>query len=120
MREIFKKAKAKVIGAATLVKKKAACAVTFAKKKVTGAATFAKEKVCGFVVGVRRTSRVLAVRTRLMLATNRAENFVDSGVKILIAVVIGALLLSGLYALFGDTILPTLTERVEDMFDFKG
>ncbi len=29
-------------------------------------------------------------------------------------------LLSGLYALFGDTILPTLTERVEDMFEFKG
>ena len=33
-----------------------------------------------------------------MLAANRAENFVDSGIKILIAVVIGALLLGGLYA----------------------
>ncbi len=120
MREIFKKAKAKVVGAATFAKRKVTGAAMFAKKKVTGAATFVKKKVCGFAVGVRRTSRVLAMRTRLMLAANRAENFVDSGVKILIAVVIGALLLSGLYALFGDTILPTLTERVEQMFEFDG
>ncbi len=55
-----------------------------------------------------------------MLRNKRGENFVDSGIKILIAVVIGALLLGGLYALFGDTIMPTVTEKVEDMFNFKG
>ena len=32
----------------------------------------------------------------------------------------GALLLAGLYTLFGDTVLPTVTERVEEMFDYKG
>lgn len=62
----------------------------------------------------------LAVRGNTMLAANRAENFVDSGIKILIAVVIGALLLGGLYALFGDTIMPTVTQKVTDMFNFKG
>ncbi len=62
----------------------------------------------------------LAVRGNAMLAANRAENFVDSGIKILIAVVIGALLLGGLYALFGDTIMPTVTQKVRDMFNFKG
>lgn len=62
----------------------------------------------------------LAVRSNTMLAANRAENFVDSGIKILIAVVIGALLLGGLYALFGDTIMPTVTQKVRDMFNFKG
>ena len=36
------------------------------------------------------------------------------------AVVLGALLLAGLYTLFGDTVLPTVTERVEEMFDYKG
>jgi hypothetical protein len=41
-------------------------------------------------------------------------------VKILISIVIGALLLAGLYALFGDVILPTLQERIEDMFNFAG
>lgn len=41
-------------------------------------------------------------------------------VKILMAVVIGALLLAGLYALFGDTVLPTLKQRIQDMFDYAG
>ncbi len=57
---------------------------------------------------------------RYTMQEKRGENFVDSGIKILIAVVIGALLLGGLYALFGDTIMPTVTEKVEDMFDFNG
>ena len=38
----------------------------------------------------------------------------------IIAVVLGALLLAGLYALFNDTVLPTLVERVEEMFDYAG
>ena len=49
-----------------------------------------------------------------------AEAYVDTGVKILIAVVVGALLLAGLYALFGDTIMPTVTEKVEELFDYAG
>ena len=47
------------------------------------------------------------------------ENYVDVGVKILIAVVIGALLLAGLYALFGDVVMPTL-ERITEMFNYAG
>ena len=60
------------------------------------------------------------IQAVILLAARRGENFVDSGVKILIAVVIGALLLGGLYALFGDTIMPTVTQKVRDMFAFKG
>lgn len=60
------------------------------------------------------------VKTRSILADKKGEGFVDSAVKILIAVVIGALLLGGLYTLFGDVILPTLTQRIKEMFDFAG
>ena len=68
---------------------------------------------------------VLFVRT-FIASANRVgasalgENYVDTGVKVLIAVVIGALLLAGLYALFGDVVLPTVTQRVTDMFNFHG
>lgn len=48
------------------------------------------------------------------------ENYVDVGVKILIAVVIGALLLAGLYALFGDVVMPTLEQRITEMFNYAG
>ena len=40
--------------------------------------------------------------------------------SVLIAVVLGALLLAGLYALFNDTVLPTLVRRVQEMFDYSG
>lgn len=62
--------------------------------------------------------RVERLAFRTVLSVNRliheekAENFVDTAIKILMAVVIGALLLAGLYKLFADTVLPTLTQRV--------
>ncbi|MCL2189171.1 MAG: DUF6133 family protein [Defluviitaleaceae bacterium] len=59
-------------------------------------------------------------RTQAVFACNKAEGFVDTAVKILMAVVIGALVLAGLYLLFSNTILPTLTQRITDMFNFSG
>ena len=50
----------------------------------------------------------------------RAEGFVDTGVKIIIAVVVGAVVLGGLYALFDGVILPTMETRIEGMFDYAG
>ena len=63
-----------------------------------------------------------SARTRLSapLCSTRGEGYIDTAIKILIAVVLGALLLAGLYTLFGDTVLPTVTERVEEMFDYNG
>ena len=54
------------------------------------------------------------------IANKKAEGYVDSGVKILIAVVIGALLLAGLYALFNTTIMPTVVSKVQGLFNYSG
>lgn len=62
----------------------------------------------------------MAVRTRRILMDKRGEGFVDTAIKILIAVVIGALLLAGLYALFGEMIMPELRDRIQDMFNYGG
>ncbi len=62
----------------------------------------------------------IVTRTQTAIANTRAEGYVDSGVKILIAVVIGALLLSGLYTLFDDTIMPTVTTKIQNLFNFAG
>ncbi|WP_312907907.1 DUF6133 family protein [Tissierella praeacuta] len=59
------------------------------------------------------------ISTKLKDKTGVSE-YVDTGIKILIGVVIGALLLAGLYKLFSDTILPTLNDRIKDMFNYKG
>ncbi len=91
-----------------------------AKAKFSDVKAAVSRKIQKTHAAIRTAAFRFAVRSNTMLAANRAENFVDSGIKILIAVVIGALLLGGLYALFGDTIMPTVTQKVKDMFDFKG
>ena len=62
----------------------------------------------------------LGKKAKAVLADKKGENYVDTAVKILIAVVLGALLLAGLYALFGDVVMPTLTERIREMFNYAG
>jgi hypothetical protein len=69
---------------------------------------------------IRAKVNSLATRTVTAVTNTQAEGYVDSGVKILIAVVIGALLLGGLYTLFNDTIMPTVTERITEMFAYAG
>ena len=62
----------------------------------------------------------IAVSAKTAIANTRGEGYVDSGVKILIAVVIGALLLGGLYTLFDDTIMPTVTTKIQNLFNYAG
>ena len=62
----------------------------------------------------------IATRSKTALANTRGEGYVDTGVKILIAVVIGALLLAGLYTLFNTTIMPTVTSKVTELFNYQG
>ncbi|HEX2925314.1 MAG TPA: DUF6133 family protein [Ruminiclostridium sp.] len=60
------------------------------------------------------------MKLRTVLQSQSGEGFVDTAIKILMAVVIGALILAGLYTLFGSTILPTLTQRIKEMFNYAG
>ena len=69
---------------------------------------------------IRDKFNQIAVRAKSAVDNVKAEGYVDSGVKILIAVVIGALLLAGLYALFNNTIMPTVTQKVQDLFNYHG
>ena len=65
-----------------------------------------------------RLGKVSAIKTAV--SNNRGEGYIDTAVKILIAVVLGALLLAGLYMLFGDVVMPTLNERIQEMFNYAG
>ena len=69
---------------------------------------------------MKRNGYYLQMQIRNKLKETKGEGYVDTGIKILIAVVLGALLLAGLYALFNDTVLPTLVRRVQEMFDYSG
>ena len=55
-------------------------------------------------------------KLKATLKGKRAEGYVDTAVKMITAVVIGGLLLAGLYAMFNNVLLPSLAERIQVMF----
>ena len=57
----------------------------------------------------------LASKVKTVCMGIRAEGYVDTAVKMIIAVVIGTLLLSGLYYLFNNVVLPGLEEHMQGM-----
>ena len=63
-------------------------------------------------------SAIISART--VIESTSGEGYIDTGVKIIIGVVIGGVLLAGLYALFNTTIIPTLTSKIAQMFNYAG
>ena len=66
----------------------------------------------------KATAAFISAKTAISNPT--AEGYIDTGVKIIIGVVIGGVLLAGLYALFNTTIIPTLTSKIQGMFNYAG
>lgn len=55
---------------------------------------------------------------RKFLRKNSGQGAIDQAIIILICVVLGALLLAGLYALVDSTVMPTLTQKIQEMFNY--
>ena len=50
------------------------------------------------------------------LQNERGDFYISDGVKIIIAVVLGALLLAALTAIFNDTVIPRISREIEALF----
>ncbi len=78
-------------------------------------------KVCSKVKSAFTAAECTAIaKAHEVLDGTVAEAYVDTCGKILIAVVIGALLLGGLYTLFNTTIMPTVTSKIQGLFNYAG
>ncbi len=60
------------------------------------------------------------ISAKTAIESTSGEGYIDTGVKIIIGVVIGGVILAGLYALFNTTIIPTLTSKINGMFSYTG
>lgn len=67
---------------------------------------------------LRQGANKIAINAECAVQSRKAEGYVDTGVKILIAVVLGALVLALLYALLNGTVMPKVTEKVNSMFAY--
>ncbi len=69
---------------------------------------------------IRNKANNMAISAKTALESKSGEGYIDTGVKIIIGVVIGGVILAGLYALFNTTIIPTLTTKITNMFSYSG
>ena len=52
----------------------------------------------------------IAAFHRRAVCGNAGEGYIDTAVKVL----------AGLYAVLNDTVMPTVTQRIQEMFDYAG
>ena len=63
-------------------------------------------------------SAVISAKTAI--ESTSGEGYIDTGVKIIIGVVIGGVILAGLYTLFDDVIITTLGTKIGELFNYAG
>ena len=73
-----------------------------------------------FINTIKSKCNNAIVTARTAIESRTGEGYIDTGVKIIIGVVIGGVILAGLYTLFNSTIIPTLTTKIGDMFSYNG
>ena len=69
-----------------------------------------------FTSCIRSKANSLALRARMALSNQRGDFYISDAVKIIIAVVLGALLLAALTLIFNDTVIPRITHEIEGLF----
>ena len=73
-----------------------------------------------FINSIKNKFNSAVVSAKTAIESTAGEGYIDTGVKIIIGVVIGGVVLAGLYALFNTTIIPTLTTKITQMFSYAG
>ena len=73
-----------------------------------------------FFNSIKNKFNSAVVSAKTAIESTAGEGYIDTGVKIIIGVVIGGVILAGLYALFNTTIIPTLTSKIAQMFNYAG
>ena len=68
-----------------------------------------------FTTHIYTKANYLLNRGRMALSNQRGDFYISDAVKIIIAVVLGALLLAALTLIFNDTVIPRITQEIESV-----
>ena len=71
-------------------------------------------------ISLKNKANAAYISAKTAIESTSGEGYIDTGVKIIIGVVIGGVILAGLYTLFNTTIIPTLTSKITEMFSYNG
>ena len=65
---------------------------------------------------IKNKAAALTVKTKKSISNQRGDFYISDAVKVIIAVVLGALLLAAITAIFNDTILPRIISEIQGLF----
>ena len=77
-------------------------------------------KIKNFFSKAQNKANALVIKAKSVIENKSGEGYIDTAVKIIIGVVIGSLILIGLYALFNNVVIPNLNTEIGDMFNYAG
>jgi len=72
------------------------------------------------IVGAAISARMAGERAKEALMNRDGQGTLDIAVTVLVSIVLGALILAGLYLVVNGTVLPTVTQKIKDMFNYSG
>lgn len=79
----------------------------------------AEVKAMSAVFGMKCKAQELCARAKNAVTNRDGQGTLDVAVTVLISIVLGALILGGLYLIVNSTVLPTVTQKIKDMFNYK-
>lgn len=80
----------------------------------------ARTKVTVMIFKAKIKAAEIANRTEVVLTDRKGQGALDTAIQVLVSVVLGALILAGLYLILNATVLPNIKQRITDMFNYKG
>ena len=72
-----------------------------------------------FKKATRKVENAL-ISAKCALENRKAEGYVDTGVKVLMAVVLGTLVLTSLYTLLKTGVMTPVSTKVAELFNYSG
>lgn len=58
-------------------------------------------------------------KSRTIIKDKSGQGTLDTAISVLISIVLGALILGGLYLLLQGTVLPTITRKITEIFNYS-
>ncbi len=71
------------------------------------------------MLGLQISGTTILEKSKRMLMDKKGQGALDTAITVLIAIVLGALILGGLYLIIEGTVLPTVTQKIEEMFNYS-
>ncbi|TWH59304.1 hypothetical protein DesLBE_3679 [Desulfitobacterium sp. LBE] len=80
----------------------------------------AESKAINVSIMLRNKAFEVCERTKGVMTNNEGQGTLDVAITVLISIVLGALILGGLYLIISGTVLPTITQKIKEMFNYQG